>query len=307
MTSPRRAPLDSVSPIVLIALSRSTTADLVASSRAELTSLGRQLDHRAHAVIIGSDLVGSISAPNHTPAATGIDPTIAAITLAQYIYRAGLIVAAAPQRDHPYNLARRLASLDHATRGRIGLAIATTDPAAPDGSPWTTASPDIAAADAVVAIRDLWRSFPVDAIVADHQTGVFSHSERIVAIDHRGAFDITGPLQVPTSPQLLPPVLAWRASASAATTDTTVLTEVADLIVDESDERFRVYTPRSVSELRDLLAEIPGLDEHPDHGDTLRERLGLPDAAPLAAGAGRPVFTAPSDADSHEGVSAHAR
>lgn len=298
-------------PPVVIALSRTVLADISAGAAAHRrVDLGRRLDSVADVAILGVDLLDpragdradtptdpaaeTIAEPTAEPTALPhLDPSIAAIILSRFTSRVGLVVAAAPQRDHPYNLARRIATLDHATAGRIGLAVAITDPAATPGSPWTDAAPADAAADAVVALRELWRSFPADAVIADRRSGVFTESERIVAVDHRGAFDITGPLQVPSGPQLWPPVIAWGSAAPQS------ISTVADLVVAPGDPAFSVHQPTTAEHLHDLLDTLPPRPRATSA--TLRGRLGLPVPTPPATG--RAVFAAP--ASTRTGVATH--
>ena len=276
------APPVSGPPLVLIALTRPLLAEVLGPHRPqEPTELGRRLDAVAHAVILGSDLLDPPAA--RAVAGPGLDPSIAAITLAAHTRSVGLVIAAATHRDHPYNLARRVAGVDHATRGRAGLAVAERDPTATAGNPW--AREDAAgAADAVTAIRELWRSFPADTIVADRDSGVFAESERIVAIDHRGAYDIAGPFQVPTSPQVWPPVFVSVLAARE-------LVSVADIVVPSganSASRIVVYRPDDARELDELLSVLPAVDRSPNEPATLRAVLGLPVPGPAAAG--RVVF-----------------
>jgi alkanesulfonate monooxygenase SsuD/methylene tetrahydromethanopterin reductase-like flavin-dependent oxidoreductase (luciferase family) len=260
-----------VTALILVAATRQLLAELLDPENADqLPRIAAGLDRSADAILLGVDLV----APQPNPGTPGIDPTIAAITLAHLTEQVGLIVAAAPHRDHPYNLARRLATIDHASHGRVGLLIADHDASAPAGSPWTTTAPAEAAEDAVVAIRDLLRSFPVDAVVGDKTSGVFAESHRIVAIDHQGAFDITGPLQVPTGPQVWPPVLAWATGASA------------DLVLSADDVRW----PTHLDDLDQLLSRLPAVTPI---RTTLRDRFGLGAANPPTHG--RPVYPDPAD------------
>jgi alkanesulfonate monooxygenase SsuD/methylene tetrahydromethanopterin reductase-like flavin-dependent oxidoreductase (luciferase family) len=293
--------LQTARPLVLVALSRPTLADLLDPGRAtELPHISDQLDSTADALILGSDLVLETE-PSTSVAPAGIDPTIAAITLAHHTHRVGLIVAAAPHRDHPYNLARRLASIDHASAGRAGLFIGSIDRQATAGSPWTQADPVAAAADAVVALRALWRSFPVDVIIADRDTGVFAESHRILAIDHRGAFDIDGPLQVPWSPQIWPPVLAWSDGAGGS-----ALEQVADVVVGPSSAELTLHAVRDLAELRELLSAAPKLTPSAEDRFPLRARFGLAPADPPAGG--RAAFPDPSNSsEEDQKVISHAR
>jgi len=282
---------DPLNPPVLVAVSRRVLTEVLGpGTTGGHARLGRLLDATVDAVILGADLLTATPSAPDAAAGAGLDPSIAAIVLSRHTHRTGLVITAAPQRDHPYNLARRVSSLDHASHGRAGLALAAADPAATPGSPWTAADPGVAAADTAVALRELWHSFPADVIVADRESGIFAESERIVAVDHRGAFEITGPLQVPTSPQIWPPILAWGPTAPAE------LAAVADVVVDpaasdgEGRALFEIHQPQSGEELIELLTGLPELSRRLGLA-TLRDRLGLSAARPTTGG--RVVFPAP--------------
>jgi len=148
-----------------------------------------------------------------------LEPSLAVTSLAEQEPATTWLIAASCQIDHPYNLARRVASADHLTGGRIGLLLGSSDRAAPPVRrlPRRTvdtqaASPSPSAADVTLdaarAIRALWRSWPDESIVADRATGIYARAERIHRVAHRGIFDIDGPLTVPTTPQGTPP-LGW--------------------------------------------------------------------------------------------------
>ncbi|MFZ2240388.1 MAG: hypothetical protein WAV90_12675, partial [Gordonia amarae] len=89
-------------PLVLIALTRPLLAEVLGPEHPQaLPELGRRLDAVAHAVILGSDLLEPATIAD--TAGPGLDPSVAAITLAAHTRRAGLVIAAAAHRDHPYN------------------------------------------------------------------------------------------------------------------------------------------------------------------------------------------------------------
>lgn len=168
------------------------------------------------------------------PGDVTVEPTVAAAFLATHAPGTAFLAAAAPHRDHPYNLARRVASLDHLSGGRSGLILGVRDGYAPGDTAWGGAGLTEGAPlgvrttrDAAVAIQKLWQSWPYESIVADHETRIFARAEQIVHIDHRGVFDIAGPLTVPSTTQGSP-VLAWYADSAAAVT---AAGEVADLVV----------------------------------------------------------------------------
>ncbi|MCW1820532.1 luciferase [Mycolicibacterium conceptionense] len=142
----------------------------------------------------------------------GLEPSLLATIAARHTSRLGLVVAAAAHRDHPYNLARRLVSVDHAAHGRVGwLALDFDHRTALNASSDTWTGADLDAAhtdDAIAAVRTLWRTWPLDSVVGDLDTGVFSDVSRIRRADVHNMYDIAGPLNVPGSVQGDLPV--WR-------------------------------------------------------------------------------------------------
>lgn len=167
----------------------------------------------------------------------GIDGSIAATYLADDTTGATLITAAA-HRDHPYNLARRVASSDHLSRGRTGVLLGRQDVLAPDdrgearawsGARLTDGGPldPATTRNAAEALRALWLSWPADTIVADRETGIYALSDRILQVSHTGIFATAGPLTVPTTAQVAP-VLAWYAADAA---DLAAAEGVAELLI----------------------------------------------------------------------------
>lgn len=142
----------------------------------------------------------------------GLDASLLATIAARHTSHLGLVVAAAAHRDHPYNLARRLVSVDHAAQGRVGWLALDLDHsialnAATDT--WTGAILDaVHTGDAIAAVRALWRTWPLDSVVGDVDNGVFSDVSRIRRADVRNGYEIAGPLNVPGSVQGDLPV--WR-------------------------------------------------------------------------------------------------
>lgn len=171
-----------------------------------------------------------------------VESTVAAAALAPRVPHLGWLAAAAVHRDHPYNLARRVASADHLSGGRSGLVLGLRDgyaPAGPDGdTAWggagLTAGAPISvhtALDAAAVLRELWQSWPQGSIIADRASRIYARGDQIVRIGHHGVFDIDGPLTVPTTPQGSP-VLAWRATAGQ---EAAAARDVADLLIWPAD------------------------------------------------------------------------
>ncbi|MFD2252094.1 FMN-dependent oxidoreductase (nitrilotriacetate monooxygenase family) [Pseudochelatococcus lubricantis] len=136
-----------------------------------------------------------------------LEPTIILATVAAHTRHIGLIGTASTSFNDPYNIARRFATLDLASNGRVGWNIVTTaDSAAArnfglDGVVAHRERYERAAEFADVVVK-LWDSWEDGALVGDKATGRFVDIGRVHPIDHEGAhFKVRGPLNVPRSRQ----------------------------------------------------------------------------------------------------------
>lgn len=190
---------------------------------------------------LGVDRLGVSQADHHDLGVT-LDSSVAAAAFATDAPSTPFLVVAAPHRDHPYNLARRVASLDHLSAGRAGVLLGERDRFAPPGDPgreaWGGARLSHGAPlepattrDAAVVLQELWQSWPADTIVGDRESRIYAEADRIVHIDHHGVFEVAGPLNVPSTPQGSP-VLAWFAGSAA---ELEVARGVAEVLVVEED------------------------------------------------------------------------
>jgi alkanesulfonate monooxygenase SsuD/methylene tetrahydromethanopterin reductase-like flavin-dependent oxidoreductase (luciferase family) len=245
-----------------------------------------------------------------------IDATVAASALARLHPGLGVVIAAVPGRDHPYNLARRILSVDHLTAGFAGLVVESTSAPVPSGS--------LSAADTaeyVDLVSTLWNTFPREALVGDQTSGLFARSEQIVRPEHEGRWRVSGPLTTPSSVQGTPPVLHWGpkpAQSADLKADVFVLTPSeahADAEAELGAAKV-VFVHTSPSELAreldehrsgvilalgadDWLPAVAALEsaqvgERPPAGATLRDALGLPTRAVDVSGL-TPAF-APAEA-----------
>ncbi|AOF94165.1 LLM class flavin-dependent oxidoreductase [Sinorhizobium sp. RAC02] len=159
------------------------------------------------------------------PAPVTLASSAAGATLAGSTKHGRFLIAAAPQRDHPYNIARRVASLSHLSGGRSGLLIGVRDAYAPEGPrdapAWGGAglgggAPLNAqtAYDTARAVRALEQSWPYDSIIGNRETGILVEANRIVHVDIDNSFSIAGPLNAP-EPETGASVIAWYAEAPA--------------------------------------------------------------------------------------------
>lgn len=140
-----------------------------------------------------------------------LDPVVLLSTLASATTHLGLIATVSTSFEEPYNLARRFATLDHLSRGRVAWNVVTSsDPYAWNnfGRPGVAAAqPGRAdryrrAAEFIDVVRALWDSWDDDAVLADKKSGAFSRVGSINTVDHRGEFfHVDGPLTLPRPPQ----------------------------------------------------------------------------------------------------------
>ncbi|RRQ29456.1 LLM class flavin-dependent oxidoreductase [Rhodococcus sp. Eu-32] len=227
----------------------------------------------------------------------GYEPSTIAGFLARRTSGLGLVVEAAVQRDHPYNIARRTASLDHLTQGRVGWWVREHDDETELGlgeaSSWTSAPPRDRTEDAVIAVRALWRTWPADAVVGDVESNVFTRAERIRHADHDGIFTTAGPLTVPTTPQGEPVVFGPGSSDVRVGAD-----GVAVVAVDGIDDAIASGVAGLVVEIDDVdlwIRVLPnlvarGVVKARTDKTTLRQYLGVDLPAEPDLSTRRPAF-----------------
>jgi FMN-dependent oxidoreductase (nitrilotriacetate monooxygenase family) len=140
------------------------------------------------------------------PAAT-LDPILLTSALAVSTERVGLIPTATTSLNLPYNLARRILSLDHISGGRAGWNVVTTFEPNAARNFGLAELPERderyrRAAEYVELTEKLWDSWEADAIIGDQQAGRFADQDKVHAVEHRGEFySVAGPLNVTRSPQ----------------------------------------------------------------------------------------------------------
>ncbi|MBT2263407.1 NtaA/DmoA family FMN-dependent monooxygenase [Rhodococcus erythropolis] len=126
--------------------------------------------------------------------------------------RLGLAATVNTTYNEPYDLARKLATLDHVSGGRAAWNVVTTNDAF-TGANFTRGGflPDSAryerAREFLALTHDLWRSWSSDPLAPDPSRGWFTDSSSGV-YSHRGQhFDVAGRFNVPTSPQTSPVII----------------------------------------------------------------------------------------------------
>lgn len=150
--------------------------------------------------------------------AHALDPLVLLAGVAAVTERVGLVATASTTYNHPYTVARQLASLDHVSGGRAGWNVVATARPAVAANHGDDELPGHAeryarAAEFVDVARLLWDSWDEAAYRGDKESGEFADPELIAPIAHRGErFAVEGPLNVPRPPQGHPVLLQAGAS-----------------------------------------------------------------------------------------------
>ena len=180
------------------------------------------------------------------------EPTTLVAALATRVTQIGFVVTAASAQHELYNLARRFASLDLISQGRIGWNL--------------VASGNVASWDEeyVAVVAALWDSWDADAFLYDKLAGRFFDPQKMHVLDHRGEhFTVRGPLNVNPSPQGKPVIAQTLAAAPFGVGPLTDLMlvggasrEAARASVTEA-RQFVASRGRVAAEVRTLAKVIP--------------------------------------------------
>ncbi|EGW30704.1 uncharacterized protein SPAPADRAFT_72649 [Spathaspora passalidarum NRRL Y-27907] len=149
------------------------------------------------------------------------EPTAVISAMAAVTKNLSFAVTASTISEAPYHWVRRLATLDHLTKGRIGWNIVSgyLDSAARNllnGEPLPEhdARYDRAQEYLEVVYQLFLSSWADDAVVLDKKRGIFSDPERIREINYKGEFfDVPGPNITEPTPQRLPVILQAGSSS----------------------------------------------------------------------------------------------
>ncbi|WP_324276750.1 LLM class flavin-dependent oxidoreductase [Blastococcus brunescens] len=152
------------------------------------------------------------------------DPAMAISAMAAATRHVGFAFTASTTYEQPYSFARRMATLDHLTKGRIGWNIVTSATASAARNLGLTGQVEhdkryeIADEFMEVAYK-LWEgSWEDDAVVRDPERGVYTDPSKVHAIGHKGQyFSVPDPFMCEPSPQRTP--MLFQAGASAAGQD----------------------------------------------------------------------------------------
>jgi long-chain alkane monooxygenase len=201
---------------------------------------------------------------------TSNDPLVILSALATHTEHLGLAFTAGPIQEPPFNFARRVSTLDHATNGRIAWNIVTG--ALENG--WRNFGHDgLLAHDDRYAWADeyldvlykLWEgSWDEGALVADRASGVYADPSKIHKIHHASErYRVEGPHLVAPSPQRTP--LLFQAGSSPVGRDFAARNAEAQFIVSPNPDKARAL----IDDTRRLV------QQHGRHRDDLKFFQGL--------------------------------
>ena len=149
------------------------------------------------------------------------DPLQLAAPIALATQHLGIGITASTSFEHPYTFARRLSTMDHHTKGRVGWNIVTSylesgaKNVGQSGLQRHDNRYEIAEEYVEVLYKLLEGSWEADAVVRDRAARIFTHPEKVHEIGHKGRyFDVPGYHLCEPSPQRTP--VLYQAGASGA-------------------------------------------------------------------------------------------
>lgn len=211
-----------------------------------------------------------------------LEPLTLLSALAVSTRHLGLVGTLTTSYNAPFNVARRLASLDLISKGRAGWNVVTSGDAGTAGNYGLDEHYDYdtryaRAEEHVKVVQALWHSYEDDAFPRDRASGRFLDPTKLHALHHKGEhFSVTGPLNIQRSPQGQPVIFQAGDSEQgrelgAATADV-VFTHAASL--EQGQAFYRDIKGRAARLGRDpeQLLVLPGAEIYVgDDDDQARE------------------------------------
>lgn len=149
------------------------------------------------------------------------DPTVLIAAMSAVTEHVGFVYTSSVLQQHPSPFSRAAATLDHATKGRIGWNVVTSfvrNAARSVGveASWTHDERYRWAEEYVEVTYKLWEgSWDDGAVLADRERGIYADPSKVHKINHVGErYSVEGPLLAPPSPQRTP--VLFQAGTSSA-------------------------------------------------------------------------------------------
>ena len=190
------------------------------------------------------------------------EPLTVLTAVAAATTRIGLIATASTTYNEPYALARRLASVDHVSKGRAGWNIVTSA-TQEEAANFSLAERPLQAtryerADEFMDVaKKLWDSWGDGHFVGDKARGRWGEPAQLRAIDHVGThFRVAGPLNVPRPVQGYP--LLVQAGASEQGKEFAAKHAEAIFVAHQTLEQGQTF-------YADIKARVVAHGRNPDH------------------------------------------
>lgn len=154
--------------------------------------------------IVDSQFITPASPPHYL---NRLEPLTLLSALAVTTRHIGLVGTLTTSYNEPFNVARRLASLDLISKGRAGWNVVTSGDAGTAGNygrdeHYGYDTRYRRAEEHVGVVQGLWQSWEDDAFVRDRSTGRYFDPAKLHALNHKGEhFAVAGPLNIQRSPQ----------------------------------------------------------------------------------------------------------
>lgn len=199
-----------------------------------------------------------------------LEATSVMAALAGVTEKIGLVSTLSTTFNHPFNVARKFATIDHMSAGRSGWNIVTTahdHEAANFGLDHITKhSLRYEKANEFVEVtKKLWDSWEDDTLLYNREAGIFLDANKIQPINHEGKYyKVKGPINIPRPPQGHPILVTASASEDGkefAAEHTDILFTIAPSTVEEGKVIYDDMKQRVAKHGRnpDHLKIMPGI------------------------------------------------
>lgn len=237
-----------------------------------------------HVFVVDSQFITADSPPHYL---SRLEPLTLLSAVAVHTKHIGLVATITTTYHAPFDVARRLASLDHISGGRAGWNVVTSGDAGTARNYNRDEHEDYAtrygrAHEHVGVVRGLWDSYEAEAFPRDKVVGDFFDRSRQHVLNHEGPFyRVAGPLNIERTPQGQPVIFQAGDSEEGrdlgATVADAIFTHARSL---ELAQAFRSEMRRRAAEKGrdpDGLLVIPGISTV--IADTDQEALQQQEAA----------------------------
>ncbi|WP_159982420.1 MULTISPECIES: NtaA/DmoA family FMN-dependent monooxygenase [unclassified Novosphingobium] len=197
--------------------------------------------------------------PNHH--LNRLEPLTLLSAVAVATSRIGLVATVSTTYSEPFDIARRLASLDLISNGRAGWNIVTSQDPGTAGNFSRAGHGDYEAryrraTESVEVVQGLWHSYEDGAFSQDRSAPRFLDPAKQHRLDHRGDFfSVGGPLNVQRSPQGQPPLV----QAGTSPQGRELSARAADIVFS-----FARTPEESLDLARDVRARAEAIGRDPD-------------------------------------------